>query len=219
MSTTAATDRLGGPLFDGHFLEEVQHLRLVARRVAPRGRFAEQASKDRGAGIEFQDYRPYTPGDDLRAIDWTVYRRLGRVFLRQFEELEDLPVYLLPDTSGSLWLETPPRIAAGLRVSLALAAVALGQHDTVGVFPFAEELSVLARPKAGKGRIFTLAKQLEGIEPGGNTDLRKSIRRFSSMGLRSGLVVIVSDFFDPDGIAALDEALQGCVIASCSCNS
>ena len=112
--TRSSAERLlKEPLFDGEFLDKVQRLRLVARRVAPRGRFAEQASKDRGSGLEFQDYRPYVPGDDLRAIDWNVYRRLGRVFLRLFEELEDLPVYLLPDISGSAWMEDPPRARAG----------------------------------------------------------------------------------------------------------
>ena len=96
-------------LFDPAFLEAVGRLRLVAHRVARGGRPAEQRSKDMGAGIEFRDFRPYSPGDDFRAIDWNIYRRLGRVFLRLFEELEDLPVYLAPDVSQSLFLESPPR--------------------------------------------------------------------------------------------------------------
>jgi len=205
----ASTTQTREPLFDGDFLEQVQRLRLVARRVAPRGRHAEQAAKDRGAGLEFQDYRPYVPGDDLRAIDWTVYRRLGRVFLRLFEELEDLPVYLLPDISASMWLEDPPRVRAGLQSALALAAVALGQHDAVGVFPFANDLTILSRPKAGKSRIFTLAQQLQSLEPGGQTDLVTSMKRFQAMGLREGLAVVVSDFFDPGGVEAVAKALRG----------
>ena len=135
-------------LFDTEFLEAAQRLRLVARRVAPRGRFADQRSRARGSGLEFQDYRPYTAGDDMRAIDWTIYRRLGRVFLRLFEEHEDLPLYLVPDVSQSAWQEPGrPRVKGGLRAALALAAVSLGQHDSVGVFPFSDDLSVLQRPK------------------------------------------------------------------------
>ncbi len=209
-SRTQASGRLGAqPLFDGAFLEQVQRLRLVAKRVAPRGRFAEQASKDRGSGLEFQDYRPYVPGDDLRAIDWNVYRRLGRVFLRLFEELEDLPVYLLPDVSGSAWHEDPPRARAGLQAALALAAVSLGQHDSVGVYPFSDDLTILSRAKAGKSRIYSLAAQMQTIEPGGATDLRTSLKRFSALGLREGLCVVLSDFFDPGGIPAVTEALSG----------
>lgn len=200
-------------LFDPAFLEAAQRLRLVARRVAPRGRFADQRSRDRGAGLEFQDYRPYVAGDDLRAIDWTVYRRLGRVFLRLFEEHEDLPLYLLPDVSGSAWVEDPPRAVAGLRACLALAAVSLGQHDTVGVFPFSSDLEVLQRPTSGKGRLMQLAARMSTLaEPAaerGATDLRQAMKRFRALGLREGLVVIASDFFDPGGLDAIKDALRG----------
>lgn len=198
-----------GQLFDAAFLAAAQRLRLVARRVAPRGRFADQRSKDRGSGLEFQDYRPYVAGDDLRAIDWTVYRRLGRVFLRLFEEHEDLPLYLLPDVSRSAWVESEPRAVPGLQACLALAAVALGQHDSVGVFPFADDLTVLQRPTSGKNRVMELAHRLESVTPGGETDLGTALRRFRGLGLREGLVVIVSDFFDPGGIEAVTEALSG----------
>ncbi len=111
-------------LGDG-FLEALQSLRISARRVPRRGRHAEQRSKDLGSGIEFRDFRPYVPGDDLRSIDWNIYRRLGRVFLRLFEEMEDLPLYLMPDVSRSMYFEAPPRALGGLRCALALAAVSV----------------------------------------------------------------------------------------------
>ncbi|MEM8710024.1 MAG: DUF58 domain-containing protein [Planctomycetota bacterium] len=194
-------------LYSPEFLAAAQRLRLVARRVAPRGRFAEQRSKSKGSGLEFQDYRPYTHGDDMRAIDWTVYRRLGRVFVRLFEEQEDLPLYLLPDVSGSLWLEPTPRVIAGLQATLALAAVSLGQHDTVGIFPFADDLTVLQRSTSGKGRLASLAQRLQSVQPGGRTDLRTSLKRLGGLRLREGLVVVVSDFFDEGGLDAIAEAL------------
>lgn len=194
-------------LFDAEFLESLEHLRLVARRVPAGGRFAEQRSAELGQGIEFRDYRPYAPGDDLRGVDWNIYGRLGRVFLRLFEEQQDLPLYLLPDVSKSAFLEQPPRALAGLRATLALAAIGLGQHDKVGVFPFAEDLSVLIRPQSGQGRVLTFARRLAEVEPGGRTDLATCLRRLAGMRLRQGLLVIVSDFFDPAGIDAVVEAL------------
>ena len=197
-----------GELFDPEFLESVQRLRIVARRVPRGGRHAEQRSRDLGHGIEFRDFRAYTPGDDLRAVDWNVYGRLRKVFLRLYEELEDLPVYLLVDVSASMFHETPPRARAGLRTALALAAITLGQHDSVGVFPFSDDLSVLVRPQAGKGRLLSLAARLASIEPGGPTDLARSLRRFASQRLRTGLVVVVSDFFDPGGVDAVTDALK-----------
>ena len=97
-------------LFDPAFLESLQHLRLIARRVPPGGRFAEHLSRDLGPGIEFRDFRPYVPGDDLRAVDWNIYRRLGRVFVRLYEELEDL-------LSESAWAEGDELVSVGDLVS------------------------------------------------------------------------------------------------------
>ncbi len=194
-------------LFDAAFLEEVQRLRVIARRVAHGGRFAEQRSKDLGHGLEFRDFRPYAPGDDLRGVDWNIYQRLHRVFLRQFEELEDLPLYLLPDVSASMYLEETPRALAGLRTTLALAAISLGQHDTVGVFPFHTQLDFAVRPTSGKDRTMFLAQALADLEPGGRTDLAAAIRTLRATKLRQGLVAIVSDFFDPNGLEPIFEEL------------
>jgi len=139
-------------LLDPRFLEQVLALRVVARRVAPAGRWAEHRSRDRGQGMEFRDYRPYSPGDELRSVDWNVYRRLGRVVVRLFEELEDLPIYLMPDFSYSMWKEEPPRAVSAMKVAVAFAAIGLDQHDRVGVFPFDEDLNTMVRPTSGRGR-------------------------------------------------------------------
>ncbi len=195
-------------LFDPEFLASLATLRIVARRVAPRGRHADQRSRDLGGGVEFKDYRSYAAGDDLRSVDWNIYRRLGRVFLRLFEEQEDLPLYLLPDISESAWVESPPRARAGLRTSLALAAISLNQHDRVGLFPFSDDLQVAVRPRAGKRRVLQFADELAKLAPGGRTDFQRSLRTFQHLRLRPGLVAIVSDFFDPAGVAAVVDALK-----------
>lgn len=195
-------------LFDAEFLESLKTLRFIARRVPPGGRFADQRSRDLGSGIEFRDFRPYAAGDDMRAIDWNIYRRLGRVFLRLFEEWEDLPLYVLPDTSASMYLETPPRAQAGLRTALALSAISLNHHDSVGVFPFKDDLSVAVRPQAGKRRLLRFAEHLAGLEPGGGTDLSQALRQLGRWKLREGLVAVVSDFFDPRGIGAVVDAMK-----------
>ncbi len=195
-------------LFDAEFLGALDRLHIHARRVAHGGRHAEQRSRDLGSGIEFRDFRPYVAGDDFRSIDWTIYRRLGKVFLRLFEELEDLPVYLLPDISQSMYLETPPRAVAGLRCALGLASIALNQHDSVGLLPFADKLQVALRPQSGKGRLLRFADAMSSMTAGGATDLRASMRTFDAMKLRRGLAVVISDFFDSAGTEAVIEALK-----------
>jgi len=195
-------------IFDPAFLASLSQLRLVARRVPRDGRYAEQLSQDLGHGTDFRDFRPYAVGDDFRAIDWNIYQRLGRVFLRLYEELEDLPLYLMPDISRSLFLESPPRAVACLRTTLALASISLNHHDSTGLFPFSNDCEILARPQSGRGKVMIFADQLAQLQPGGQTDIRVAVRRFNSFGLRRGLLVIVSDFFDPAGLEAVIAALK-----------
>lgn len=195
-------------IFDPKFLSSLSHLRLLARRVPKGGRYAEQRSHDMGHGMDFRDFRPYSAGDDFRAIDWNIYQRLGRVFLRMYEELEDLPLYLMPDISRSLFLEVPPRILACLRTTLALASISLNHHDRTGLFPFSNDCQVLAHPQSGYGKVMLFADRLAHVEPGGQTDIGASIKRFNSFGMRRGLLVVVSDFFDPAGCEAVIAALK-----------
>jgi len=193
-------------LMDPHFLEQAHALRIVARRVAPGGRWAEHRSRDRGQGLEFCDYRPYSPGDELRSVDWNIYRRLGRVVIRLFEEMEDLPIYLLLDLSHSMWAEAEkPRAVVAMQVAIGLAAIGLDQHDRVGIFPFGDELDASARPTSGRGRLALLAQMLTRSAQGARrnptgTDLTSCVSKFRGLGLREGMIVVLSDFFDHRGV-------------------
>ncbi|HIE68740.1 MAG TPA: DUF58 domain-containing protein, partial [Planctomycetes bacterium] len=147
-------------------------------------------------------------GLEMAFIDWNIYRRLGRLFLRLFEEFEDLPVYLAPDVSRSMFHGNQPRAHAGLRAAFALAAAALNHHDSVGLFPFADELRVALKPRSGRVRMMRMAQALAAQQPGGTTDFAKSLGKFARLGMRSGLLIVVSDFFDPGGIEAVRESLS-----------
>jgi uncharacterized protein (DUF58 family) len=197
-------------LFDPDFLASLSHLSLAVQRVAAGGRFGERLSKDLGTGLEFRDYRPYSPGDDPRAIDWNIYRRLGRVFLRLYEEQEDLPLYLMPDVSTSMFHEPVPRALTALRCTLALATISLNHHDTTALLPFAEQMEVRVKSMSGKSSTMAFAEHLASLSPPGTgqTNLSAAIRRVASMNLRRGLLVIVSDFFDPAGLDAVRDALR-----------
>lgn len=207
MSGTALTFE---QLFDSEFLRAVRQLRWRAHRVAPGGRYAEHKSSARGPGMEFIDFRPYVAGDDLRAIDWNIYRRLGKLVVKVAEEQRSRPLYLLPDVSRSMYIEQPPRAVAGLRVALALASVSLQQHDPVGVFPFAEQLHVLVKGKTGRTAVLQLARLLAQLQPRQITRLPDAIARISGMNLRRGLLVVISDFFDASGLEAIEKALAQC---------
>ena len=197
-------------LFDPDFLAALRPFSLRARRVAAAGRPAEQLSRDRGAGIEFADYKAYVPGDDLRNVDWNIYRRLGRLFIRVFEERRDLPVYLLVDRSRSMYVETPPRIHAGLKMALALSAVALAQHDSVRLLSFSDAVDWHVGTATGPSGLVGLAHRMAALVEQDGTDLVGALRHLASRRMRRGLLVVVSDFFDPSGVEAVVGELALC---------
>lgn len=197
-------------LFDPEFLQALRQFTLRVRRVAPSGRLAENKSKDRGIGLEFTDFKPYAPGDDLRAVDWNIYQRLGKIFVRVFEEQQDLPFYVLVDRSSSMYLEEPPRINAALRTALALTSIALHQSDSVGVFSFSNDLQAHVRSTSGKARLMTVARQLAALSERSETQLSSSLQQFNIYKIRLGLLILISDFFEPNGLAGVIEALRHC---------
>lgn len=186
-------------LFPSTFIEGVQLLRIVARhRVAGLER-GEHTARRAGTGLDFRDYRAYVPGDDPRRIDWNVYRRSGRLTTRLYDEVERLAVYVLLDTSSSMFFESPPRANAGRQLVVALVSAALRQHDRATVFPFGASLGPPIRILPQRG-LPMLLHELAGLKEAGATDLDAVIANFERLRLPSGLVVVVSDFFDQRGI-------------------
>jgi uncharacterized protein (DUF58 family) len=150
--------------------------------------------------MEFADHRGYSPGDDFRHIDWKAYKRLNRLLLRLFDEEQDLPIYLLLDTSRSM--AQPEKFDQARRVTAALCYIALSHLDRVTMIPFGAKLGDESAPGTGKGRIFRVFEMLEKLEAAGPTNLRAAFTEFAARGRRRGLVAVVSDFLDASGCEA-----------------
>lgn len=195
-------------LFDPHFLSRVEEMTLRIAAAQKGGRLADQRTPARGQGSDFADFKPYVAGDDLRAIDWNIYRRLAKPFVRVFEERQDLPVYLLLDASHSMFVENPPRILPAMKTVLALAAIAASQHDAVSLLSFGDAVTPRLRNVSGKGAAMRVANALAEQNPAGTTELGAAIAEMSAMRWRRGLTVIVSDFFDNGGIENVLRALD-----------
>ncbi len=203
--TEAGSRSIREDLFDAAFLRRVEHLALLARRIVSSGQRAQRRSKKIGSGIEFADHRDYTPGDDLRYLDWSVYGRTERLLLRQYEEEEDLSVYFLIDRSTSMTMAPAGQQALfdrALQVTAALAYISLSNLDRVSVVPFGETVEQPMRPLRGKGQLFRILRRLSDLTPGGGTDLGRALESFATWRPRRGLVVLVSDFYDTDGLQA-----------------
>lgn len=201
-------------LFDARFLGRIEQLALLARRMASGGDRAQRRAKKKGSGLEFADHRAYAPGDDLRHLDWRLFARTERLQLRQFEEEEDLPVYFLIDRSGSMAHSpdgVPSLLDRALQIAAALSYIALSNLDRVAVVPFGDAAEPPDRPLRGKSQFFRILRQLSVIQPAGKTRIRPALEAFWRNQPKKGLVVLISDFYDPtglhDGLKAL--ALRG----------
>jgi uncharacterized protein (DUF58 family) len=190
------TDELA---FDDAFLRKLEKLAVVAKRVAARHGRGERRTRHVGSGIEFADHRDYVPGDDLRHLDWNLYGRLERPLVRLFDEDEDLPVYVLVDTSSSMGLGRPTKLGLARAVAAALAYVALTNLDRVAVYAATDTLGGGLGLVRGKAQIHPLLELLSRVEPAGRTDLGAALSGLVQRHRRRGLVVVISDFYDPVG--------------------
>lgn len=189
-------------LFDSGFLQKLEYLSLVSRRVFRGQLLAQRRTTQLGGGIEFADHRAYSPGDDFRHLDWNVFARLDELLLKRFQEEEDLHVYILLDASRSMAFGQPAKFDQARQVAAALAYIALADLDRVAVVAFASDILDELPLTRGKARILSLLQFLEKLQPDGEvTDLARVAAGFVRRSQRRGLVLVVSDLFDPSGFA------------------
>lgn len=188
------------PLFDSDFLSRLEYLSLVSKRVFRGQLITQRRTRQLGAGIEFSDHREYNPGDDFRYLDWNLYARHNELLLKRFEEEQDLHVYVLLDSSRSMGFGEPPKFDHARRVAAALAYIALADLERVAVLAFADSTIAEFPLTRGKGRILSLLRFLEALEPAGaDTNLAHAAGALVHRGQRRGPVIIISDLYDPAG--------------------
>lgn len=198
--------------FDETTLRKLDRLSLVASKVRAGQIKGERRSTKRGTSIEFADYRNYTHGDDLRRLDWNVYARLDRPFIKLLEEEEDLAVHVLVDGSGSMrWgAEGEDKFIFAQRLAAALGYIALAAGDRLTVaFLHDGARAVHYGPVRGRGHVLPLLRFLQERAPSGNTDLNKGLREYGLSSKRPGLLFLLSDLFSPAGHREGLSMLQG----------
>ncbi|MBI2191057.1 MAG: DUF58 domain-containing protein [Planctomycetes bacterium] len=186
-------------ILDSEFMQKLEQLELVSRKIFTGRMKGERRSRKRGVSIEFADYRDYTPGDDLRFVDWNVYGRLDRLFLKLFMEEEDLFLYLLVDRSASMDFGSPTKLDYAKKVAAALGYIALVNSERVAVGAFNDGLRDYFRPARGRKQMWKLFQFLEAVHADGSTVLADSCRHFALRHRTKGVVVLLSDFLDPAG--------------------
>ena len=188
------------PLLDESFLHKLEMLSLGLRRPAHGQLKGAHRSRRVGSGMVFTDFRAYSPGDDIRNIDWGAYLRMDRLILKLFEEEADLPIYLFVDASRSMDYGAPRKLDCARKLAAALCYVALLSHDRVNLVSFADADARALPARRGKSQAPQAFRFLESIQPGRQTGLHSALRRFFGAPRTRGLVMLISDFLDPDGI-------------------
>ncbi len=198
--------------FDDELLARLERLHLIAKRLAARGHPGPRRSRRLGDGLEFADHRDYSPGDDIRFIDWPYYARMEKLMLRLFHEHSEADVAIMLDTSASMAPgDAMIKFNYARRAAAALAYVAMGSGQRVVIAPFAEQLGSIMRTGRNRGQIFEVLDYLAGLSPVGKTQLadctESLIRRDGSI----GTIMLISDLLDcQDDLPAAMAGLAAC---------
>jgi uncharacterized protein (DUF58 family) len=181
--------------FTAHFLARLEELRIRTRRqYAGMGKGAHLSPK-RGSSLEFNDYRHYVPGDDFRHIDWGLYGRTDKYYIKLFKEEEDLLTYIFLDASASMTYPAGDRkFEYAVATALALAYVALGSGDRVMIRVLGGSGGLAPAFVHGRHRIVELARKLREVAPAGQYDFAQVLAREMLSIRRAGKVFVISDF-------------------------
>ncbi|MGZ9159601.1 MAG: DUF58 domain-containing protein [Candidatus Limnocylindrales bacterium] len=186
-------------VFDEAFLRQLERLLLLMRSPVRGGLKGGRRSVKRGQSVEFADYREYALGDDLRQLDWNVYARLERLFVKLFIEEEDVTVTLLLDASASMAVGYPSKLVFAKRTAAALGYIGLASEDRVVVSALSGRVARRRAALRGSSRVFRLLADLSAIEPAdGLTDLLAAARHAAAQLHGRGVVVLLSDLLDPN---------------------
>ena len=196
------------PLLSPELLARLERLELVSRKVF-RGRMkGERRSKRKGQSVEFHDFRNYVPGDDLRLIDWNLYARLDQLFLKLFQEEEDLHFYAMIDASESMNFGDPTKLHVAKQLAAALGYVGLCRADRVSVQalgPPGRRAPVLR----GRASLWKMLQYLDSVDSGHNVSLYEGVRDFSVRNSGTGVAVLISDLMDKSGYESALRMLIG----------
>jgi uncharacterized protein (DUF58 family) len=187
---------------DPEALGRLKNLTLAARQVVE-GYFAGMhKSPHRGFSIEFAEHREYTPGIDPRHIDWRVFGRRDKLYVKQYEEETSLRCYVLLDKSGSMGYKSGgplTKLEYSSFLAASLAYLMAFQHDSVGLITYDTRVRDLLPPRQGPGHLRVLMEKLEQTDPGGDTGLSQTFHQLAETLKRRALIVVISDLFDdPD---------------------
>lgn len=194
-SSTEALSRLLTP----ELLAQLERMELVSRKIF-RGRMkGERRSKRKGQSVEFADFRNYVPGDDLRFIDWNLYARLDKLFLKMYLEEEDLHFYALLDDSLSMDFGDPTKLHYAKQLAAAVGFIGLCRADRVRIESLGQTLRQPGPVLRGRHSLWRMVEYLEAIQGGDSVPLVDGVKNFCLRNSGKGILLFISDLMDKQG--------------------
>lgn len=187
---------LAGSLLSPDFVRELEALRRLLEIRARSGNAGEHAARKRGGSAEFQEHRPYAPGDDPRRIDWLAYARTGSPVTKVFRAEEDVIARVMLDASASMAHGEPSKFAFAKRLAAAVGYMALASSERAQLIAARDGLASMPAPSRGRAGLVPFLRALDALEADGKTNLGKAIDDARKRSPRPGLFVVFSDFFD-----------------------
>jgi uncharacterized protein (DUF58 family) len=179
-----------------HILDRMEFVSCMPGSIAGAGRRPGTAG---GYSVDFADYRKYNAGDDIRYIDWNIYARLKKLFLRQFRAEAELAIHLLLDTSNSMNFGKSSKYDFAKKLAAAFGYVGLGRQDRVGLTTFSSGLHKFLPPQRGNRQLTHILAMLEASVPEGISNFEQAFRAYVARASSRGLAVVLSDCFSPEG--------------------
>jgi len=192
---------------DDAFLKQLEKLKIVSRKSTRNPRRGEYRSWQSGEGFEFLDFRKYHLGDDLRYVDWSVYGRLDKLFIKLFHAEKGQTAHILLDTSRSMNSGAPSKDITAKKIAAALSYICLANLDKTALMAFNHQIVKTKLPARGKKQYLEVLKFFQSLNPSEPTDINSSLKAYAASCKNPGIAVVISDFFDPrgyeDGLKAL----------------
>jgi len=203
MSEYSGLLHLRADLLEPHDLAALGGIEFVARQIVEGFIAGLHRSPHRGFSVEFAEHRMYQPGDDMRHIDWRVFGRSDRYYIKQFEEETNLRAYLLLDVSASMeWssapAQLPPKIWYAKQLAASLALLLTRQGDSIGMVSFDHLIRARVAPRGGRRHWYELVRSIAAVQGAGRTEAHSALRDVAARLRRRGLIILLSDLLvDP----------------------
>jgi len=185
-------------------MRKLRSLFLRSRHVVEGARAGQHASPMKGVSIEFADYREYVKGDNLRNLDWKVFGRTERYYVKQYEEETNLRVNVLIDASGSMGFQSgknPTKYNYACKLAAAVGYLITQQLDSLGLAIYDNEVRVEIAPRSGGRHLQLFLERLMAHKPTGRTDTGRALHALAERLTRRGLILLLTDLMDePDAV-------------------